>query len=112
MATVDLLTLLVTKGSSPKWQGFEYTDRGLLFVRSQNVLRGNLDLTDVAYLPPVFNESHKNSIIQEGDVLLNLVGASVGRSSIATEDIQGANCNQAVAIIRLVPDGLINRYLL
>jgi len=112
LATVDQLTLLVTKGSSPKWQGFEYTDRGLLFVRSQNVLWGKLDLTDVAYLPPAFNESHKNSIIHQGDVLLNLVGASVGRSSIATEDIEGANCNQAVAIIRLVPEGLINKFLM
>ena len=97
LATVDQLTLLVTKGSSPKWQGFEYTEGGLPFVRSQNVLWGNLDLSDVAYLPVVFNESHKNSIIRQGDILLNLVGASVGRSSIATEAIEGANCNQAVA---------------
>jgi type I restriction enzyme S subunit len=112
LATVDQLTLLVTKGSSPKWQGFEYTEGGLPFVRSQNVLWGNLDLSDVAYLPVVFNESHKNSIIRQGDILLNLVGASVGRSSIATEAIEGANCNQAVAIIRLVPDGMLNKFLM
>jgi len=112
LATVDQLTLLVTKGSSPKWQGFEYTEGGLPFVRSQNVLWGNLDLSDVAYLPVVFNESHKNSIIRQGDILLNLVGASVGRSSIATEAIEGANCNQAVAIIRLVPDGILNKFLM
>jgi type I restriction enzyme S subunit len=112
LATVDQLTLLVTKGSSPKWQGFEYTEFGLPFVRSQNVLWGNLDLSNVAYLPLVFNESHKNSIIHQGDILLNLVGASVGRSSIATEAIEGANCNQAVAIIRLVPDGILNKFLM
>ncbi|MDI6762199.1 MAG: restriction endonuclease subunit S [Thermodesulfobacteriota bacterium] len=112
LATVDQLTLLVTKGSSPKWQGFEYKESGLPFVRSQNVLWGNFDLSDVAYLPVVFNESHKNSIIHQGDILLNLVGASVGRSSIATEAIEGANCNQAVAIIRLVPDGMLNKFLM
>jgi type I restriction enzyme S subunit len=75
-------------------------------------LWGNLDLTDMAYLPPIFNDSHKNSIIRHGDVLLNLVGASVGRSSIATEGTEGANCNQAVAIIRLVPEGMINKFLI
>jgi len=112
LASVDQLTLLVTKGTSPKWQGFDYSDRGIPFIRSQNVLWGNLDLTDMAYLPPIFNDSHKNSIIHEGDVLLNLVGASVGRSSIATEAIEGANCNQAVAIIRLVPEGMINKFLM
>jgi len=111
LSTVDQLTLLVTKGSSPKWQGFEYTDGGLPFIRSQNVLWGNLDLSDVAYLPPVFNKSHKNSIIHQGDILLNLVGASVGRCTIATQAIEGANCNQAVAIIRLVPDGMLNKFL-
>jgi type I restriction enzyme S subunit len=111
LSTVEQLTLLVTKGSSPQWQGFEYTDGGLPFIRSQNVLWGNLDLSDVAYLPPVFNESHKNSIIHQGDILLNLVGASVGRCTIATQAIEGANCNQAVAIIRLVPDGMLNKFL-
>jgi len=112
LATVDQLTLLVTKGTSPKWQGFDYSSTGVPFIRSQNVLWGNLDLTDMAYLPPIFNDSHKNSIIRHGDVLLNLVGASVGRSSIATEGTEGANCNQAVAIIRLVPEGMINKFLI
>jgi len=112
LATIDQLTLLITKGTSPKWQGFNYSDRGIPFIRSQNVLWGNLYLTDMAYLPPIFNDSHENSIIHRGDVLLNLVGASVGRSSIATEAIEGANCNQAVAIIRLVPEGMINKFLM
>ncbi len=112
LSTVDQLTLSITKGSSPKWQGFQYIEGGLNFIRSQNVLWGNLDLSDVAYLPPVFNESHKNSIIHQGDILLNLVGASVGRCAIATHAIEGANCNQAVAIIRLVPDGMLNKFLL
>jgi hypothetical protein len=47
-----------------------------------------------------------------GDVLLNLVGASVGRSAFATHDVAGANTNQAVGIIRLLQGGLINRVLM
>lgn len=106
------LALLVTKGSSPGWQGFEYIESGVSFVRSQNIRWGALDLSDLAYLPPNFNKSHTNSIIREGDVLLNLVGASIGRSAIATNEIDCANCNQAVGIIRLVNGGIMNKYLL
>lgn len=40
-ATVEQLTTLITKGSSPKWQGFAYVNEGALFVRSQNSAMGN-----------------------------------------------------------------------
>ncbi len=111
-ATVGQVTTLVTKGTSPGWQGFEYVDRGVLFVRSQNVGWGKLDLSDLVCVDPRFNTSHGNSMIREGDVLLNLVGASVGRSALATSEIEGANTNQAVGILRLVSDGAINRFLM
>jgi hypothetical protein len=49
------------------------------------------------------------------DVLLNIVGASIGRCAKATTAISGGNLNQAVAIIRLIepmmPDFVVN-YLL
>lgn len=100
-ATISELASVVTKGSSPGWQGFDYQDEGIKFVRSQNIRSGVLDLSDVVFLPAEFNASHTNSIIRTGDVLLTLVGASIGRVALATEDIDGANLNQAVAIIRL-----------
>jgi type I restriction enzyme S subunit len=102
----------VTKGASPNWQGFEYAKEGIVFVRSQNVLWGALDLTDTAFLPPGFNDKQRNSVIRENDVLLNIVGASIGRSAVATAALAGANCNQAVAVIRLkVPTASDARYL-
>jgi len=111
-ATVDQVTLLVTKGTSPGWQGFDYVSSGVPFIRSQNVRWGQLDLSEIAFVEQRFNTSHSNSIIREGDVLLNLVGASVGRSSIATREIDGANTNQAVGIIRLVQKGIRNKFLM
>lgn len=99
--SIGSLTERITKGSSPKWQGFAYQDEGILFVRSQNVGWGLLLLEDKAYLPPEFNAKQKSSVICPDDVLLNIVGASIGRSAIADERISGANCNQAVAVIRL-----------
>ena len=109
---LEQVTHLVTKGSSPRWQGFDYVDDGITFLRSQNVGWGMLDLSNVAYLPETFNEKEKKSILKEGDVLLNLVGASIGRVAIASDELEGANMNQAVALIRLVKDGLDNRFLM
>ena len=106
------VTYLITKGSSPRWQGFNYVDKGIFFLRSQNVGWGGLNLSNIAYLPEAFNEKEKKSILQRGDVLLNLVGASIGRAAIASHELEGANMNQAVALIRLVRNGLDNKFLM
>ena len=109
---LEQVTYLVTKGSSPRWQGFHYVNDGIAFLRSQNVGWGTLDLSNIAYLPEAFNEKEKKFILKEGDVLLNLVGASIGRVAVTSDELEGANMNQAVALIRLVKDGLDNRFLM
>ena len=91
----------ISKGSSPKWQGFQYTESGILFVRSQNVGNGKMFLEERAFLPAEFNEKEKRSILQSGDILINLVGASIGRVALGTDEIGGGNCNQAVGFVRL-----------
>jgi len=94
---------LITKGSSPKWQGFEYCDNGIPFVRSQNVGWGVLHLADVAYLPVGFNSKEKKSVLEPNDLLLNIVGASIGRVAVADKRVAGGNVNQAVSVVRLAP---------
>lgn len=95
------LTHLITKGSSPKWQGFAYTDdpSGVLFVTSENVRTGFLDLSRPKYLGLGFNEIQPASVLQDGDVLLNIVGASIGRAA-TFHGTTLANINQAVSVIR------------
>ena len=110
--TIGDISKRVTKGASPKWQGFHYQEDGILFVRSQNVLWGSTDLSSRAYLDKSFNDKQSNSIIEEGDILLNIVGASIGRSAIATEAMVGANCNQAVAVIKLSNPRASSKYLM
>jgi type I restriction enzyme, S subunit len=105
--TIGQVTELVTKGSSPNWQGFDYCTDGIPFVRSQNVGWGSLDLSDVAHLPTAFNKKEKKSVLKTDDVLLNIVGASIGRACLATPDVEGGNVNQAVAVIR-VKSGLLS----
>ena len=110
------LTELITKGSSPKWQGIAYVSEaeGILFITSENV--GNYvlrKLDDLKYVSKGFNEIEPRSMLKRGDILMNLVGASIGRTAVY--DLHdGANINQAVALIRLVreTDGVCPRFLL
>ena len=110
--TVGEVSEIVTKGSSPNWQGFEYSSEGVVFVRSQNVAWGHLDLSDVAHLPLAFNKKEKKSVLRTGDVLLNIVGASIGRAAVASKSIEGGNINQAVAVIRPLRDRLLPQFLM
>lgn len=99
---IGKLAVLITKGASPKWQGIEYTDERTqtLFVTSENVREGYLDLSKEKYLDNRINEIQKRSVLKYGDVLLNIVGASIGRAAIFNLH-QLANTNQAVCIVRL-----------
>jgi type I restriction enzyme S subunit len=115
-AKLTELTELITKGSSPKWQGIAYVpeSEGILFITSENV--GNYmlrKLDDLKYVAKGFNEIEPRSILKRGDILMNLVGASIGRTAVY--DLHnGANINQAVALIRLVreTEGVCPRFLL
>lgn len=108
------LTTVITKGSSPSWQGVSYTSKeeGILFVTSENVGNGKMILSKKKYIEPKFNDMHPASILIKGDILTNLVGASIGRTAVYNEDIDNANINQAVCIIRLVEREITNYLLL
>lgn len=107
------ISKLITKGASPNWQGIEYVDDDTqtLFVTSENVRDGYIDLSKKKYLMDVFNEKQKRSVLNKGDFLINIVGASIGRVAQFNLDVK-ANINQAVALVRL-KEGVINdKYLL
>lgn len=109
------ISSLITKGSSPTWQGISYTSNPeVLFVTSENVREGFLDLSKKKYLENKFNDIQPRSILQKGDLLINIVGASIGRACIFNLD-EVANINQAVALVRcnqkLINVRLLNRFL-
>lgn len=109
--SLENLTELITKGSSPKWQGISYVDKpGILFVTSENVLENRMDFSNTKYVEEEFNLRDKKSILSKGDVLTNIVGASIGRTAVFDrEDV--ANINQAVCLMRCKKDKLINKFL-
>ncbi len=105
------LSDLITKGSSPKWQGISYVETpGVLFVTSENVGANQMIYKKTKFVEEAFNKKDSKSILKKGDVLTNIVGASIGRTAIYDRnDI--ANINQAVCLIRCKLKILHNEYL-
>ena len=94
------LAVKVGSGSTPKGGNTVYTTSGHCFVRSQNVGMGHLILNDIAYIDESTHQKQKSTELRTNDVLLNITGASIGRTALATEEINGGNVNQHVCIIR------------
>ena len=94
------ITIKVGSGKTPKGGNSVYTNKGIIFLRSQNVLNGKLSLNDVAYITEEINSSMKSTEVYPDDILLN-TGASIGRSCCVPKKFDKANVNQHVCIIRL-----------
>jgi len=105
--TIGQLDAYVTSGATPRGGKENYRTSGIPFVRSQNVLMNKLSLADVAYIPQEIHEQMKRSQVQAGDVLLNITGASIGRVAWVPEEVQEANVNQHVCIIRFSGDEVL-----
>ena len=113
IVTLGELSELITKGASPSWQGFSYTDDSsqTIFVTSENVREGYIDLSFPKYIEDGFNEKQKKSVLHRGDFLINIVGASIGRAAQFNLDCK-ANMNQAAALVRVNDSRVRDKYLL
>lgn len=91
----------IGSGVTPRGGANVYQPSGIMLVRSQNVLSGEFNLTDVAFISEEINNKMKRSEIYENDVLVNITGASIGRSCFVPNNFPRANVNQHVCAIRL-----------
>lgn len=104
------LTIKVGSGATPRGGQAVYTDEGVAFVRSQNVLDNAMRLDDVARISDEAAYQLRGVTIQEDDVLLNITGDSIARVCLADPAILPARVSQHVAIIRTGPE-LDSRFL-
>ena len=98
------ITSKVGSGVTPKGGSAVYKTSGHLFIRSQNVGNGRFLLDDVAYIDEATHKKQINTELKDGDVLLNITGASIGRTTVVNKNVEGGNVNQHVCIIRLLED--------
>jgi type I restriction enzyme, S subunit len=105
----DVLTF-IGSGITPRGGKSVYQNQGVKFLRSQNVYPGELRLEDVAHVSPKLHQKMSRTHVQDGDVLLNITGASIGRSATVPQGFGPANVNQHVCILRL-PNSIVPSFL-
>ena len=105
------LATRVGSGITPTGGERVYVTAGRPFLRSQNVGWGVLILDDLAFITDEIHASFAGSQIKEGDVLLNITGASIGRSTVADTTVARGNVNQHVCEIRPDPKRLDSHFL-
>jgi|SRR5690625_1506661 len=109
LTKVKHVTDYVGSGKTPRGGSEVYSNEGVIFLRSQNVHNDGLRLDDVVYINNKIDEDMRSTRVYPGDVLLNITGASIGRTCKVPKDLIKANVNQHVCIVRpnsenIVPD--------
>ena len=93
------VTVKIGSGKTPSGGKSAYVDTGIPLIRSQNVNDDKVDFNDIVYIDELTDESMANSRVFTNDVLLNITGASIGRSAVY-KGLDQANVNQHICIVR------------
>lgn len=93
------ITVKIGSGKTPSGGKSAYVETGIPLIRSQNVNGDKVDFADIVFVDETTDESMANSRVYTNDVLLNITGASIGRSAVY-KGLESANVNQHVCIIR------------
>lgn len=101
----------VSSGSTPLGGEKTYLTEGIVFIRSQNVHMNELRRDDVAHISEDVHKQMDRTWVKNGDVLLNITGASMGRVAIWRGSDDKANVNQHVCIIRMNKEKAIPEYV-
>ena len=96
------VTSKIGSGATPRGGKESYQAEGITFIRSMNVHDGRFEYKDLAHITDEQATQLNNVIVEEGDVFINITGASVARSCIVPSNILPARVNQHVAIIRCI----------
>lgn len=94
-------------GSTPLGGQKVYQESGIMFLRSQNVWNDGLKIDDVARIDQSIHEKMSGTKVEANDILLNITGASIGRSAIFPFGLDEANVSQHVAILRTVTVAIV-----
>jgi hypothetical protein len=113
ISTFRSLAKKITSGTTPLAGGEAYTTKdlgGIPFIRSGDINQFNeINFDDVLYLKPeVHRTTLKSSQLKQGDLLIAIVGATIGSVAVY-EDSHEANINQALALVRFV-DNVLPEY--
>lgn len=95
------ITKKIGSGVTPKGGSEVYVDSGIPLLRSQNVYDDGLRIEDVSFIDEETHQKMKNSQLKPFDILINITGASIGRTCVVPETFPTANINQHIIFIRM-----------
>ena len=98
--SLSSITSKIGSGSTPRGGNSVYSDSGISFIRSQNVLDMDFSTENLAFINDDQAEKLNNVIVEKNDILLNITGDSIARCTVVPEEILPARVNQHVSIIR------------
>lgn len=75
----------------------EYLANGVPFLRSQNIKRGRLDLSDVQYVSSEFHARLSTSALRPGDVV-SVRSGKPGTTAVVPDTLPRANCADLIVI--------------
>jgi len=97
----------ISSGATPLSGGDAYTNKeeGIPFIRSGDINADkNINFDDLLYIKEYIHQKKlKSSQLKKGDVLIAIVGATIGQVSLYDYDKE-ANINQAIAMVRVNKD--------
>lgn len=92
---------LITKGTTPTTYGFDFVETGINFLRVNNISdSGQIEYADTLFIDDRTHAFLNRSQLRQQDIVLSIAG-TVGRTAVIDERLIPANCNQALAVIRL-----------
>jgi type I restriction enzyme S subunit len=94
------ITKKIGSGVTPKGGSEVYVDSGIPLLRSQNVYDDGLRIDDVSFIDEETHNKMKNSQLKPFDILINITGASIGRTCVVPESLPTANINQHINLIQ------------
>lgn len=101
----------IGSGATPSGGNQSYKTEGISLIRSLNVHNNLFVYKDLAFIDEQQAKQLNNVTIEEGDVLLNITGASVARCCVVPNDVIPARVNQHVSILRPRKELLDSLYL-
>lgn len=107
---IDKLKDVTTKigsGATPRGGKSSYKTEGVSLIRSLNVYDDGFRVKNIAFIDDEQAKKLNNVALIEGDVLLNITGASVARCCVVPIEYLPARVNQHVSVIRTVK-GILN----
>lgn len=110
----DILTLSdksehITKGSTPTTYGYNWVEKGILFLRSECIKKNVFSLQGAMNISQDAHNTLARSKIKGGDILITITGY-IGHACIFPMHYKEANINQHIAKIR-IKDSILKQYI-